>query len=58
MKFMLTMFIGFILVMGMVLGVRALADATTSIVVIEVEQGVKCASITSTSGVAISCWKI
>ena len=58
MKFMLTIFIGFILVIGMVLGVRALNNAITPIKVTEVEQGVKCASMTSTSGVAISCWKI
>jgi hypothetical protein len=39
-------------------GMRLFSNATTPITVHEVEPGVKCATMVTTDGAAIDCWKI
>lgn len=58
MKFWLAGLALIVVTIASVWGVRTLNNAITPIKVTEVEPGVKCASMTSTNGVAISCWKI
>lgn len=42
----------------LVFGVRLFSNATTPITVHEVEPGVKCATMVTSDGAAISCWKV
>lgn len=37
---------------------RSLSSAITPIEVVEVEPGVKCASMVTNGGVALSCWQV
>jgi len=39
-------------------GFRLLSRATTPIDVVEVEPGIKCASMVTSDGVALSCWQV
>lgn len=39
-------------------GVKLFNNATTPILVTEVEKGVKCASLVTKDGAALSCWKM
>lgn len=39
-------------------GAKLYNNATTPIIVTEVEKGVKCASMVTKDGAALSCWKI
>jgi hypothetical protein len=48
-----------ILVIGAITyGARLLNNAATPITVTEVEKGVKCASMVTKDGAALSCWKM
>ncbi len=47
-----------LIVAAIVYGIRVFNNVVTPITVHEVEQGVKCAVMTTTDGAAISCWKI
>ena len=52
-------FIVIVSVIGIVTySVRLLNNAATPITVTEVEKGVKCASMVTKDGAALSCWKI
>ena len=51
--------IALIAVLGAIIyGVRLFTNATTPVVVVSPEPGVKCATMTTGDGVAISCWKV
>lgn len=48
--------IGFIVSLGIV--ARQYSRVVTAIDVVEVEPGIKCASMVTSDGVALSCWKV
>lgn len=55
----LVIFIAIIIVIGaLTYGARLINNAATPITVTEVEKGVKCASMVTADGAALSCWKM
>jgi len=47
-----------VIILAMSYGARYLNNTATPITVTEVEKGVKCASMVTTDGAALSCWKM
>lgn len=48
----------FLVVMAIMFGVRQFSLAITTVDVIEVEPGVRCARMVTADGAAISCWEV
>lgn len=60
-EFLSYMFAASIVVMfvaAIVYGLRVFNTAATPLIVHEAEPGVHCASMTTTHGIAIDCWKV
>ena len=50
--------ISLVILAGVMGAIKAFNNVTTPIHVTEVEAGVKCASMVTADGAAISCWKV
>jgi hypothetical protein len=48
----------FLFVMAIMFGIRQFSLAITTVDVIEVEPGVRCARMVTADGAAISCWEV
>lgn len=46
------------IIMAFTYGSRYISNVSTPITVTEVEKGIKCASMNTAGGVALSCWKM
>jgi len=57
MAFLVTALI-IVIILAMSYGARYLNNTATPITVTEVEKGIKCASMVTKDGAALSCWKM